>query len=500
MCDKAKKRQKLENKKEKANDNNHNANMVNGIKNITLITLLVLFIYISIIYVSPENRYIYPGLYSFQLSMKTTQDGDTVRTDYVDENGSITLASDVGYATKLITQNNNTEYEEYLDESGRPISIDSGYSAIRREYDDIRNSIKVIYLDKSGEPVNTSRGYAIEEQILNEKGQIYEVKYYDIENHPVLNSSFGYAKHNEYDENGKIIRITYLDETGKKMMTKQGYAIIDRFYYNTSGPDNGKIESEFYFDDTGKPVSLNLGQFGVHKEYDEKGQISALIYLDAKGNPIVTTKGYTIVLRTVSKNGIEVTEKYLDIEWNPIALSEGQYGIKQIYGKTIYLDRDGKEIFNLKNLLYNHSWLAVFISIVVVVISMMISRKTNMILGCFYVIVVIYFTLMFRENEGTKNVEVLGYYKRIFESSEARADILKNIWLFVPLGAILYHINPRKTALLLPIVLSIIIEVIQYISGTGFCELDDVISNSFGGGIGYLAGKLTTELKQRIHL
>ena len=101
-----------------------------------------------------------------------------------------------------------------------------------------------------------------------------------------------------------------------------------------------------------------------------------------------------------------------------------------------------------------------------------------------YIGVIIYFTLMFRE-AGESTIGIIRSYRSFFVSAEARAGILKNIWLFVPLGAILFRIFPRKTILLVPILLSFIIEAVQYYTGTGYCELGDVISNGLGGTIGY---------------
>jgi glycopeptide antibiotics resistance protein len=46
---------------------------------------------------------------------------------------------------------------------------------------------------------------------------------------------------------------------------------------------------------------------------------------------------------------------------------------------------------------------------------------------------------------------------------------------------------------MIPFVCSASIEAIQYIAGIGFCEVDDVISNGFGGLIGY-------ELSQAVSL
>ncbi len=461
--------------------------------------ILAVFTFLSFIYITPTVQKAKSIYHSSQLTKICTKDEETERTEYKDSRGVLTIAADLGYATMVVSKKDSTRLERYYDEKGKPISRSDGYYAVLREYNEKGNNIRNTYLDDKDNPLIMKSGYAIQERTFNENNKVISIKYYDAEGKPVCTASYGYEQIYEYDENGNNNKIIYCDNSGNPMITRLGYAFVLRNFYTTEGPENGKVESEFYFDEEGNPMPLSLGQYGVHKEYNDVGKESKLSYLDATGNPMVTNKGYSSVERTYQANNYIATELYYDLEGNPFSLSEGQYGIKQIDGQTNYLDKNGKEIFNLKNLLYNHSWIVILISIVVVVLSMMLSRRWNVILGCLYIFIIVYFTLMFRDGDGKKNVEFLGYYKRIFESSEARADIIKNIWLFIPLGAIIYHIYPQKIILFMPLILSIFIEMTQYFTCTGFCELDDIISNTLGGFIGFIFGKLTTDLKQRIN-
>ncbi len=74
-------------------------------------------------------------------------------------------------------------------------------------------------------------------------------------------------------------------------------------------------------------------------------------------------------------------------------------------------------------------------------------------------------------------------YRQFLSSPSLRQSIINNIWLFVPLGALLY--KPGSKRFLIPFLLSIAIEVTQYLTGIGLCELDDVFSNGLGSIIGY---------------
>ena len=53
-----------------------------------------------------------------------------------------------------------------------------------------------------------------------------------------------------------------------------------------------------------------------------------------------------------------------------------------------------------------------------------------------------------------------------------------DIWLFVPLGTGLCKVYQKKWVLLIPFIMSVAIEMTQYITGLGIAELDDVFGNT----------------------
>ena len=65
-------------------------------------------------------------------------------------------------------------------------------------------------------------------------------------------------------------------------------------------------------------------------------------------------------------------------------------------------------------------------------------------------------------------------------------EILANIWLFVPLGAILYKLSHIWEIIALPIALSLVIECLQLFFDIGAFELSDIIANSLGGVVGVM--------------
>ena len=463
------------------------------------IVVLSVSLVISVSFISPKDRKARSEFHSSQLRMITTKDEDIERTDYVNADGQLTIAANLGYATCIVTTTGKNRTEQYFDDKGEPISRYNGYYALLREYDDNGNNIRTTYLDRDGAPMIMANGYAIEEVAYNEHRQAVAVRYYDTDGLPVSTRLYGYGKINEYDENGRICRITYTDAAGAPTMTGQGYAIVRRMLCMEESPYKGKVESEFYFDEQGNPVCLSLGQYGVHKEYDEYGRDAVLTYLDAEGNPAASNKGYTTVVRSYQPNGAVAKEQYYDANGDPYRMEEGQYGFVREGGRTVYLDAEGNPMFNLRNQLYNRSWLVVVFALVAVLLSTNLGRRGNAALLVLYIGAIAYFTLMFRENGAARlQLEPFHAYSALFRDSEARADILKNIWLFIPLGAILYRLYPRKIMLIAPVLLSVIIELAQYATGTGLCEMDDVISNSLGATIGYGLGALLQTTVVRI--
>ncbi len=454
---------------------------------------LALCILLSYFFISPAKERQARNYRSSQLQKTIVRHNETERTDFYDVKGELTVAADAGYATMIKTNTEQGVLEQYYDETGEPISRYNQYYAILREYDERGNNTRNTYLDEEGDPCIIKDGYATEAREYNEDNQIISTRYYDIEGNPINTPLFGYGMINEYDDYGNNVRIRFIDVFNNPIVTRQGYASVIRQYYTGDRPNQGRVIKEFYYDAQGEPVALSLGQYGIYKEYNELGQGIIIVYLDEKGEPIATKKGYTKIIRTFAADNNVATEQYYDLNGNPLPLSEGQYGVRNENGQQVYLNRNGRESFSIRNLLNNHPRFAILFAIGIIILSALINRKWAIALLILYMCVIIYFTLMFRDNNNTgRTIEPFWYYRKLFTSSTARSDIIKNIWLFVPLGAVLYKLYPRSRILFVPVTISVIIEGVQYAAGIGYCELDDLISNSLGGIIGFISCKYIT--------
>ncbi|QUC68206.1 VanZ family protein [Aristaeella hokkaidonensis] len=456
--------------------------------------LYFLFVILSLVFINPSIQKPKSDYHSSQLKEITTKEKNVVRIDYVNEDGEITIAANQGFATRKIITTEMGKIETFFDDKGEPVTQSAGYYQIFREYDDMNNNIRTTFQDAEGKPVTRSDGYSIEEKLYNEKRQIIETRYLGMSGEPVFTKSYGCGKINEYNEKGEICKIIFVDEKRNPVMTERGYAIMKQRYYCHDTDYINKVERELYYDECGKPVKLSLGQYGVHKEYDENGLATVLTYLDMDGNPTITNKGYTTIVREFQANGEIATEKYYDLLGNPFSLSEGQYGINRENGQTTYLDKNGNKMINIKNFLYNQSWVVVFFVLLIVFVSTFLSKKMNSLLLIMYILIIGYMTLMFRESISSKiQVSLFWNYSKIITDNRILVEILRNIWLFIPLGALFYRLYPRKIIIMIPVLISIVIEIIQYLTGIGSCDLDDIVHNGIGAIIGYKMEKIALD-------
>ena len=462
------------------------------------ILLLAAFVGLSLQFINEPLRTRRSDYRSNMLKQVVTKDGNVVRTDYIDDDGIPRIAANVGYATKISVQQGNSETETFFDDRGERISLYCGYYGILREYDEAGNNIRITYLNEKNEPVVMSLNYAVEERCFNEAGRLVSRRYLDTEGNPALSCENGFGARYRYDDKGRMVMVTYIGEKGEPVTLPYGYSTLVRRYSDTDSSGNRNGIKDLYYLPDGSPALLPLGQSGEYKEYDGNGLVLWMTYLDADGSPIVTNKGYTSVAYTYYANNSVQSTFYYDIHGNPFRMSEGQYGTKDENGQTVYLNADGTEQFNIKNYVYKHSGTVIIIAIILVLFSSFTGRKINCLMLAAYLGVIAYFTLMYRET-GETRIGLFRSYRAVLFSAEARAGILKNIWLFVPLGAILYRIYPRKAVLSVPVLLSVIIEAVQLLSGTGICELSDVISNGLGGAIGYGAATLTQAIRKALN-
>ena len=447
------------------------------------ILLIVSVVFLSILALLPDADVDHDAGYTAsELSIRETVDGSVTSTSYVNSDGVITDAIDMGYATvcRMRDDNDRVVEERYLDVSGKPVARYGDYYGLSYKYDE--TSTVITYLDAEGNPEKRSVGYTTTVRTQAD-GRAYDDFYYDLNGQQVQCSSGYYGLHREYNSDGQSTSLTFLDKDGHPVCTSSGYAIKT---YQRDG--NGTVVIEQFLDTEGNPARSLLGQYGELYQRNEQGYISQITYLDLDGNPAPTNAGYTILKRTYHKDGTADTDMYFDANGNPKALSKGQYGIKRSGKVSLLLDRNGNVLLCVDNLLNGFPCMVVVFGCVVCLLMLILPRRLSIFLTIVYVAFILYETLMFREpGDARTNFVLFSYAGKFLKEQSVRVGAIDNIWLFIPLGTGLYRWFQKKWVLLIPFVMSVVIETAQYITGLGIAEFDDVFGNTVGGWIGVLA-------------
>lgn len=421
------------------------------------------------------------GYTASELSIRETVDGSVTSTSYVNPDGVITDAIDMGYATvsRMRDDSGRVVEERYLDANGNPVARYGNYYGLSYEYNE--TGTVITYLDAEGNPIMCSDGYSTIVRTLVD-GRESDDFYYDLNRQQVQCSGGYYGTHREFNTEGQNTSLTFLDKDGHAASTSSGYAI--RTYQRDI---DSTIVGEEYFDTEGNPARSLLGQYGESYQRNEQGYIGQITYLDADGNPAPTNAGYTILKRTYHRDGTADTDMYFDADGNPKALSKGQYGTKRSGKVNLLLDRNSNVMLCVDNLLNGFPCMVVVFGCVVCLLMIVLPKSLSVVLTIVYVTFILYETLMFRESgDARTNFVLFSYAGKFLKEQSVRVGVINNIWLFIPLGTGLYRWFQKRWVLLIPFVMSVAIETTQYITGLGIAEFDDMFGNTMGGWIGVL--------------
>lgn len=440
---------------------------------VSLLALVILSL--SVYFDAPTTA----GLPSYRLTTQKTKDGNVTRVDYVDEAGNITFATDKHYATIVKTyEDGHMVLAQYYDADGEPAVQPLGYCALARHYNEEGLVDVIRYLDAWGEPVTTSAGYNSVHRTYTEG--LADTDTYYIDDVQVQHKDGYYGFRRTYNENGQIEELWYLDQDGELTLNKDGYAKIARSYN-----DDGRITYQYYYDASGAPATLASGYCGVYREYDEFGKITRISYLDAEGNPTNIDKGYAKVEQSYAYDGTVASVRYFNAEGEPVSAGKGQYGVDYTNGVGTYVDEEGEPILRIDTFLNTHPLVVLIAGLALCVAAAVMGRNGKLAFLIAYILFIVVMTVLFREKGNVRyQLEVFWSYGQFLTSRALRQEIIHNIWLFVPLGALLYDpSHPHRW--IWAVGLSVLIEVVQLVFGIGLCEFDDVISNGLGAVLGY---------------
>lgn len=158
-----------------------------------------------------------------------------------------------------------------------------------------------------------------------------------------------------------------------------------------------------------------------------------------------------------------------------------------------------KSVSDFERYLSTHMFLLFCIVAVLFLISVFIGQENNKKLLILYMAVVVYMTLLNRDMSSRRVVmKPFWSYQFLLSDAYLRREILNNIILFIPLGTIFSQIRNQWSTVLVPVLILIGIEILQYITLRGLLEIDDVISNSLGALVGFIAGMLWLQVSRLI--
>lgn len=412
-----------------------------------------------------------------------TSKSDTCeRTDYVDESGNPSVSPQKGYAgcVRSLDENGRNILESYYDAEGKPIRLKAGYHAIARQYNALGQCERITYLNERNAPVNTTSGYAVILRSYNKAGRIEYQFYLNADDSPATEWSGAYGYRREYNASGQVTAIHYLDSRGNPTLTNMGYAIVRRSYASA------QVYTEFYYAIDGTPTGADLGQYGVNIELDSAGHAISRTFLDIDGNIATLSAGYSILRTAYNEQGTKVMDTYFDADGNPIRVFGRYHGISYENGKKTYFDETGKPVFLLDRFLHGHPGIVIAVGAGLCIAAVFLPECFRAVLLGLYLAFIGFMTLMYRgSGDSRARLTLFWSYRRFFQNSTLRREVINNILLFVPFGALLRSLTARKRVWVLIPLLTIAIELTQYFTKLGLCEADDIVSNTIGGLLGY---------------
>ena len=178
-----------------------------------IVFLVVIFIVASVAALLPAGMVDHDaGYLASELGLEESSNGQVTVISYVDADGAVVNAIDMGYATvrRMLDADSRVTEELYFDAAGDPVKRYDLYYGIGYEYG--ADSVVIRYLGADGKVMRISYGYAQVVRTLDEEGRAADDFYYDEDMQAVQCTSGYYGLHREYDVQGwnSISVFTYL--------------------------------------------------------------------------------------------------------------------------------------------------------------------------------------------------------------------------------------------------------------------------------------------------
>lgn len=127
-------------------------------------------------------------------------------------------------------------------------------------------------------------------------------------------------------------------------------------------------------------------------------------------------------------------------------------------------------------------------------------RRWLLFLCIAYSIVILNLTFFSRE-PGSRIGVTIEIFHTWGDTASSHAFFLENILLFIPFGILFPPAFPPlrrlPVCMLEGFLFSVFLEMIQFVTGRGYCQLDDVVTNTLGAGIGWGCYRLWTRRNKK---
>jgi len=134
-------------------------------------------------------------------------------------------------------------------------------------------------------------------------------------------------------------------------------------------------------------------------------------------------------------------------------------------------------------------------------ISNLIDKVMCIFLLVMYVYIVVGITILSRTENETRGAS-FQLFRTFWNYFMGRKQIYENILMFVPYAVLLYGLAKpfRKLGicLLMGAGSSLLIEITQWVTRTGYFEVDDILTNTIGMLIGYMISYMIEKIYKRI--
>lgn len=126
-------------------------------------------------------------------------------------------------------------------------------------------------------------------------------------------------------------------------------------------------------------------------------------------------------------------------------------------------------------------------------LELVLSKKKQLLVMLFilYTVVVVWMTLLMREPRASSRVfeprlfwAFRDWCKGIPFAKEESVQYIQNVIFFIPFGFLFPWKKNWRVVVISALFTSVLIEFTQYIFNLGWCEIDDVISNTLGAFLG----------------